>query len=204
MRDKEEGYQGVRFKTVMIGGSPPIDCGIEELKHWCKIFNDYNLAPPYPGGSFGNLSFRALCGQNAFVITTARTGLGALTSECFAEVSGVNLEQGVVYASGEREPSSESMVHYVIYRERPEINAIFHGHSPEILVQVKELKIPETRKEAPYGTLELVEEVLRIIGAEPFFVMKNHGFVALGRTMEEAGELTLRMYRQCVRIPTLV
>lgn len=208
MSGKEEGYQGVRFRTEMVGKKAPDDYRIEELKYWCKIFNDYNLAPPYPGGSFGNLSFRVQQDLNTFIITTAKTGLGALTSGCFAQVFSVDLESGlesgIVYAAGEREPSSESMVHFALYRKRPEINAIFHGHSPEILGSAHQLGALETEREVPYGTLALVEEVLKIPSSEQFFVMKNHGFVALGSTMEEAGELALRMYRQCVRIPTLV
>lgn len=206
MSDKEEGYEGIRFESVSIGREAPTDPRIEELMYWCKLFDDYHLAPPYPGGSFGNLSFRVTEGQNDCIITTARTGLGALTNKCFAKVSGVDWEQRHVYSSCiiGKDPSSESMVHFVIYRERPEINAIFHGHSAEILNYAESLKIPETEREVPYGTIELVEEVLKVLDNESFFVMKNHGFVALGRTMGETGELTLRMYRQCVRIPTLV
>lgn len=196
-----ESYEGVRFKTTIVSVEVPTDNRIEELKHWCEIFHLYNLAPPYPGGSYGNLSFRARWTRNynAFIITTAKTGLGALTNECFVKVSGVDLKQGIAYAHGAKEPSSESMVHYVIYRERPEINAIFHGHSPEILVAAERLGIPETEREAPYGTRESVEEVIRILDYKDFLLMKNHGFLALGKTMQEAGELTMRMHRQAVR-----
>lgn len=197
----QEGYRGVRFKTTIVGIEAPVDHRIKELEYWCAIFDRHDLAPPYKDGSYGNLSFRARDRRNAnaFIITTARTGLGALTNKCFAKISGVDLKQGVVYACCVKEPSSESMVHYVVYRERPDVGAVFHGHSPEILVSANALEVPETEREAPYGTLALVEEVLNVLGKGNFLIMKNHGFLSLGKTMQEAGELAMRMHRQTVR-----
>lgn len=196
----QEGYQGTKFKTNPVGEAPT-DYRIEELIYWCGIFNDYNLAPPYPDGSYGNLSFRVEDEKIDFIITTSRTGLGALRNECFARVCGVDFGRRVIDACvvKGKEPSSESMVHFVIYRERPEINAVFHGHSPEILAAAEKLGILITGREVPYGTRESVEEVISILKSESFLAMKNHGFLALGRTMQEAGELTMRMYRQSVR-----
>lgn len=198
-----EKYEGVRFKTTIVGVKVPTDNRIQELEYWCGIFHKCNLAPPYEDedGSYGNLSFRRRRRQNynAFIITTAKTGLNVLTNECFSNVSGVDFKQGIVYACGAKKPSSESMLHYAIYRERPEINAVFHGHSPEILASANALGVPETAREVPYSTIELVEEVLRILDKENFLLMKNHGFLAFGKTMQEAGELTMRMHRQAVR-----
>lgn len=194
-----ESYEGVRFMTTIVGIQAPTDARIEELKFWCGVFHGRNLAPPYEGGSYGNLGFRRRAGANAFIITTSRTGLNALTDNCFAEVPDVDLRKGVVYACGVREPSSESMVHYTIYRERPDVGAVFHGHSPEIVGSANALGVPETEREAPYGTLELVEEVLRVLNNENFLIMRNHGFLSLGKTMQEAGELAMRMHRQAVR-----
>lgn len=197
-----ERYEGARFKTTIVGVEAPTDNRIQELRYWCGIFHKYNLAPPYEGGSYGNLSFRARQARNynAFIITTAKTSLNLTNcNECFAKVSGVDFEKGIVYASGVKEPSSESMLQFVIYRERPEINAVFHGHSSEILAVAKGLGVPETEKEAPYGTVALVKEVLEILDRENFLLMKNHGFLSLGKTMQEAGELAMRMHRQAIR-----
>lgn len=196
-----EGYEGVRFMTTSIGIKAPTGARIEELKSWCEVFHKHNLAPPYPGGSYGNLSFRVRPGANGFVITTSKTGLNVLTDDCFAEVFNVDLRGGVVYACGVREPSSESMVHYVIYRERPDVGAVFHGHSPEILASANALGMPETEREMPYGTLDLVKEVLKVLNKENFLVMKNHGFLSLGKTMQEVGELAMQMHCQAVRVP---
>lgn len=194
-----EDYEGVRFVTTLVGIKAPTDTRTGELQYWCGAFHGHGLAPPYKDGSFGNLGFRRKAGANAFIITTSKTGLGALTTNNFSEVLYVDLGRGIVYASGVREPSSESMVHYAIYRERPDVGAVFHGHSPEILASANALGVPETEREMPYGTLGLVEEVLKVLNRENFLIMKNHGFLSLGETMQEAGELAMRMHRQAIR-----
>lgn len=192
-------YEGVKFRVKIISKKLPKDPRIKELKHRCGEFHRYNLAPPYEGGSYGNLSFRLQNGKDSFVITGSRIGLkNALTDDCFVKVSSVNLRKGIIYAHGTRKPSSESMLHFAIYHQKKDVNAILHGHSQEILFCAKKLKIPKTRQEEPYGTIELVQRVLEILDDESFLIMKNHGFISLGKTIEEAGELVLQIYRKCL------
>jgi len=191
-------YQGIKFRVEVVNRKIPEDKRLEELKYWCKEFHRLNLAPPYEGGSYGNLSFRFKDGEDAFIITGSRIGLkDKLSNECFVKVLSCDLDKGVVYTSGVREPSSESMLHFAIYHHRKDVNAIFHGHCQEILSHASRLKISETKKEEPYGTIELVQRVLEILNDESFLVMKNHGFISLGKTMKEAGELTLQIHRRC-------
>ena len=187
-------YEGVKFTVEFISSDVPQDLRLDELKKWCKIFHEKNLAPPYPDGSYGNLSFRVE--EKEFIITGSKIGLkDSLTNGCFVKVDFVDFETGKVFIHGIRDPSSEAMLHSAIYNKREDVNAIFHGHSPEILANSSKLKIPETKKEEPYGTIELVDSVLDILDDEKFIIMKNHGFIALGETMEEAGEKTLEIYK---------
>ncbi len=182
-------YHGVKFKTEFVFREIPNDPRIEELKKWCKIFHDLNLAPAYEGGSFGNLSFRLKEGQNEFIITGSKIGLkDNLTNDCFVKVINCDFKNNLISAQGSREPSSESLLHFAIYQKRPEINAVFHGHNCEKL----DLKTAiETKEEKPYGTIELVDSVLEVLGNNNFIIMKNHGFLVLGRSMEEAGEIII-------------
>lgn len=161
---------------------------LNELKYWCKIFHKYNLAPVHKGCSYGNLSFRAR--GNQFIITASQLPMkDNLTDDCFVLVS--SLKNGIVYAHGTKKPSSESMLHYAIYRKRKDVNAIFHGHSKNML----SLKIlPETKREEPYGTMKLVRAVLEVLDNNNFLIMKNHGFLSLGKNMREAGKLALKMH----------
>ncbi|MDO9578479.1 MAG: DUF559 domain-containing protein [Candidatus Cloacimonadales bacterium] len=197
----QEGiYQGVKFKTNFIYKTPPIHEDIEELKNWCRIFHEKNLAPPYPGGSFGNLSFRTR--MNTFIITGSRIGLKcSLIADCFVEVFDCDSRKKELNVVGLREPSSETMLHAAIYQKRPDVRAIFHGHSPELLQNAKRLHIPETKEEKPYGTIELVESVLEIIDKNNLIMMKNHGFIAVGSSMAEAGELVLRYLAKVIVLP---
>lgn len=183
-----EEYKGVKFKTILNNTEAPVDSRLDELRYWCKIFHERNLAPSYPDGSFGNLSFRINPKENIFIITGARIGLReALANDCFVKVTHCDMREFTVFAAGTRHPSSESMLHYAIYKQRPDVNAIFHGHCNELLQSSSLLGIKETEKQEPYGTLELVNSVLKISEKDNFLIIKKHGFISLGNSMKEAG-----------------
>ncbi len=191
-------YSGVKFKTEMLAKDTPSDPRIEELKYWCKIFDEKGLAPPYEGGSYGNLSFRLRKDKNEFIITASQSGLAdSTTNDRFVSVLSVDLKKSIVYAKGLRKPSSGSMLHFAIYQKRKDIQAIFHGHCQIISAKASSLKIPTTTREEPYGTISLVKRVLEIVDKKNFLEMKNHGFISLGRTLDEAGNLVLSALNQC-------
>ena len=188
----------VKFKTKMISKEIPSDSRIKELKRWCEIFHKRNLAPPYEGGSHGNLSFRLNKKGDRFIITGSRIGLkNKLTPACFVEVVSCDLNKKTVHASGIRKPSSETMLHFAIYHKRKDVRAIFHGHSKKIIASAKKLALPVTIKEAPYGTVKLTQRVLEILDGEPFLVMKNHGFISVGKSMKEVGRRVLKINKMC-------
>lgn len=190
----------VSFTTVFTDTLPPIDPAIEELKGWCRRFHEQGLTPPYEGSSLGNLSFRTEKGNNAFIITASQLGLkDNPTEDAFVRVHTCDYDRGIVHASGTREPSSESMLHFEIYKARKDIGAIFHGHCAPILERAEEMVLPITRKEEPFGSVALVRRVLEILDEHTFVVMRNHGFLALGEDMESAGRLALRVHGECLR-----
>jgi ribulose-5-phosphate 4-epimerase/fuculose-1-phosphate aldolase len=192
-----EEYNGVKFKTILKNLGTPADPRLEELRYWCRIFHEKNLAPPYQGGSYGNLSFRINPGENKFIITGTCIGLkDTLTDDCFVKVVDCDLRNALVYAEGKRYPSSESMLHFSIYNQRPDINVIFHGHCKEILQSAQERNIPETETEESYGTIELVNSVLKITEKNNFICIKNHGFISLANSMSEAGEKCLEILQK--------
>ncbi len=188
-------FHAVKFQTKILYRATPQDKRIDEIRKWAKIFHANNLTPIIESNiSCGNLSFRINPGENKFIITCSQMGFNKeLSEDAFAQVFDCNFEQGVVFALGEREPSSESMLHFAIYKSRPEVNAIFHGHSAKILENYSSLKLVETVKEQPYGTPELAFEVLDVLKDNNFVVMKNHGFVSVAETMDEAGNGTLKI-----------
>jgi L-ribulose-5-phosphate 4-epimerase len=183
-----------KFRIEFTAPAVPDDPRLAELKRWCSVFHQHDLAPLYENGSFGNLSFRAAPGADEFFITA--TGLKLkhdLPNESFVKVTAVDLDRQLIKAEGSLAPSSESMLHYAIYNERKDVGAIFHGHSPLILKNGGKLKLPATSQEEPYGSLALVRSVRDILPGNNFIIMKNHGFLSLGRTPDEAGDQALKV-----------
>ena len=190
----------VSFSTTFTGTLPPVDPGIEELKGWCRTFHERGLTPSFEGSSLGNLSFRPDKGKDSFIITASQLELkDNLTEDAFVRVHACDADRGIVRASGIREPSSESMLHFEIYRARKEIGAIFHGHCAPILERAEERNLAVTRREEPFGSSALVRRVMEMLDDHTFIVMKNHGFLALGEDMESAGELALCVHGECLR-----
>ncbi len=184
---------GVRFETVFLSESPPDDERTNQLLYWGKRFDKLGLAPK----SAGNLSFRT---KKGFVITGTGASLGTIKKEELVEVSKVETEKSriLVYVKGPVVPSKESLLHSEIYDLRAEINAVFHAHDQLVLEFANELEMPSTEREQPRGSYELVNEVNRLLGLTESikcFVLKNHGVIFMGETLEEAGRLAEHMSR---------
>ena len=173
-----EKYQGVKFKTNFIKKEVPKDKKAEELLNWCYVLSKYNK-----GGS-GNLSYRTASGC---VITGAGTDLIKATIYDLVEVTGFNEGKKEISINGIKEPSSEAFLHLKIYQKLGKINAVFHGHALDIP------NVPVTKKEYSYGTLELADSVVDLAENNNFLIAKNHGFFALGETMDEAGKKVIKL-----------
>lgn len=176
----DEGYVGVKFRTVYESHTAPHDKVVDELIHWCRRFADLGLV----GKAMGNLSART---RRGFIITPTGTDPQTITPRQFVEVTGVDVVRLELHVAGTHEPSSESMLHDAIYHARSDVRAIFHGHDDELLQRAEQLGIPVTEREQPYGTTALVREVLCVVPGNEFFVMRGHGFVALGGDCAAAG-----------------
>jgi ribulose-5-phosphate 4-epimerase/fuculose-1-phosphate aldolase len=179
----------IRFNISFVSDEMPRDAKIEELKEWSEKFQKNGLTPEFEGNYTGNLSFRS---REGFVITVS--GLKSkenLSNDCFVYVKNYDEQSNTVYVEGSRQPSSEAVMHHLIYKTRKEINAVFHGHNDTIIMNAEKLGFPVTEREHEPGTIELAKEALKVLGNKNLIVLKNHGFVSLGRTMKEAGELAL-------------
>jgi ribulose-5-phosphate 4-epimerase/fuculose-1-phosphate aldolase len=179
----------IRFNIIFVSDEVPIDAKIDELKEWSERFQKNELTPEFEGNYTGNLSFRS---KEGFVITAS--GLKSkenLSNDCFVYVKNYEKESNTVYVEGRRQPSSEAVMHFLIYKTRKEVNAVFHGHNDAIIMNAEKLGFPVTEREHEPGTIALAKEALKVLGDKNLIVLRNHGFVSLGRTMKEAGELAL-------------
>lgn len=189
----------VKFRVEFLSRDITHDDRIDQLIHWCMRFSELGLTPAFKGGgrALGNLSFRLWDHRPSFMITASSLpSKKSLVASDFVQVHQSDPVRKVVFASGVKDPSSESMMHYQIYALRSEIGAVFHGHDAEIIDNAVLLGVPQTAKEERPGTTELLNEVVRVLKGENFIVMKNHGFLSLGRTMEEAGTQALQIKKK--------
>jgi L-fuculose-phosphate aldolase len=97
--------------------------------------------------------------------------------------------------SGRRSPSSELAMHLLIYRRRPDINAVCHAHPP-VATGYAAARIPLNRAiisevvlslgcipVAPYatpGTPELTDALAPLVQGNDALLMANHGVVTYG------------------------
>jgi L-fuculose-phosphate aldolase len=145
-------------------------------------------------GTDGNISVR-LDGDR-LLITPSGLAKGRLSPDdiVIIDINGKKLQ-------GRLEASSEMLMHLFVYKSRPEIKACVHSHPPyttafaaagidladDILPEVVVFvgKIPLTDY-APPGT-DAVPKVLEPhIEEQNAFVLRNHGLLTIGRTLDEA------------------
>ena len=197
------GYKGPLFRTVYISREAPKSPKITEIVFWGKIFSDLSLAPSYGAGSHGNMSFRY---RRGCVITATRTDLKNLDAGDFIEIIDCVKEKGemLVFCNGKRVPSTDAVIHYLIYRERPDIHAILHGHDDLVLEKADQFHIARTGCERESGSLALFREIQKVLARKKYLIIRNHGILAFGRTIREAGERALRVHERAMGKPASV
>lgn len=110
--------------------------------------------------------------------------------------------------TGRRRPSSEWGIHHRILRERPEVGAVLHLHSPAATAlaclregippfhyMVAVAGGPDIRcaPYATYGTRALADGVLAALAGRTACLMANHGLVTCGRDPEDALALAIEV-----------
>lgn len=167
-----EIHVGVKFEVVHGPEEPVRDPRIEELIRIGKALAAKGFCPE----NCGNLSFRVL---NGFVITPVCASLGNLTIKDFVLVKGVDISKKKVFCAGKTKPSSESMMHKMIYDARPDAQVIIHAHALDLKNAMT------TEKAYPYGTLEFAQSAVEILKDDDLVILKDHGFVSVGKTVDE-------------------
>lgn len=161
-------------------------------------------------GGEGNVSIRLPDGN--LLVTPSRLCKGKLTSKDF-----VVLGPTGVQISGDRDPSSELLLHLHIYRQRDDVQAIVHAHPPTatgfaaagealsdpILAEMYAMfrRIPVTEYANP-GSPELAEAIAPYIEEHDALLLRNHGVITVAPDLESA-YLRMELVEQFARI-TLV
>lgn len=161
----------------------------QELTKYGKIAG----AKGYTPGISGNFSARY--GEN-IVITSSGSANGYLEDTDF---SVINFEGNQL--EGNPKPSSEKFLHIEFYKQRPDINAVLHVHSPYLTAfaatgqGLEEPISPEiiycfggipVANYAMPGSDELVRTTAKFFNNYDVVLMENHGVIVCGKDIKDA------------------
>ena len=159
---------------------------IAEIVSVCNEIYDKGLV----SGKAGNVSARF---GDVVAITPTLKSLSRLDEE---DIVLVNMD-GEVLTKGK--PSSEVNMHLEIYKNRSDVTAIVHTHSPyatgfafsdkklrrlEGFGEIKNPYMPFIEYEKP-GSNELAKSAVEGLGEEDVLILKNHGVICVGDNLKE-------------------
>jgi len=148
----------------------------------------------YTASNDGNISVRI--GPDRLLMTPKSVCKGFMTPDmmCVTDLDGKKI-------SGDRDPSSEALMHLEVYRQRPDVNAVVHAHPPtatgfavagipldravlaEVLTTLGSIPLAEY---ATPSTAELPEAVRKYIKAHDGMLLANHGALTVGADLYAA------------------
>ncbi len=149
-------------------------------------------------GSGGNVSVR-IDGEASMAVTPSSARYQDLSA---GDMFIVGFDLSVIEGNEKLKPSVESGMHSVIYRMRPDVNAVVHTHQAygSVFAIINE-PVPALFDEAafplghlveivPYalsGSTDLVHNVEeKLSNNANAYILQNHGILALGRTLDKA------------------
>ena len=151
-------------------------------------------ARAYTASNDGNISVRL--GSDRLVMTPKSVCKGFMTPDmmCITDLDGRKLQ-------GDRDPSSEMLMHLEVYRQRGDVQAVVHAHPPTatgfavagipldraVLAEVLTTlgSIPIAAYATP-STKELPEAVRKYIKAHDGMLLANHGALTVGSDLFSA------------------
>jgi L-fuculose-phosphate aldolase len=142
----------------------------------------------YTASNDGNISVRL--GADRLLMTPKSVCKGFMTPDmmCITDLEGRKLQ-------GDRDPSSEMLMHLEVYRQRPDVQAVVHAHPPtatgfavagipldravlaEVLTTLGSIPIADY---ATPSTKALPEAVRKYIKAHDGMLLANHGALTVG------------------------
>jgi L-fuculose-phosphate aldolase len=148
----------------------------------------------YTASNDGNISVRL--GSDRLLMTPKGVCKGFMTPDmmCITDLDGRKLQ-------GDRDPSSEMLMHLEVYRQRQDVQAVVHAHPPtatgfavagipldravlaEVLTTLGSIPIAEY---ATPSTRELPEAVRKYIKAHDGMLLANHGALTVGGDLYSA------------------
>lgn len=199
LSNTEEYYSGVKFHCQQKDFAFAATKTLKKLNFWAWLFKELGLAPAHPTGAYGNFSSRTE--QHSFLISASgMMPKEKIVASNYCLVTRCDEEAMFLEYCGVTPPSSETLLHHLIYRNRSDVGAILHGHNNLLLKSCKSLCIASTQSYYDYGTKELAAAASELAIKEDFFILKDHGFVALGKDLNAAGQTTLHFLQKLIAL----
>lgn len=139
---------------------------------------------------YGSISLRTISGM---LITAGGSRLDSIGIEDIVEVRDYDPARNSVIAIGIKEPSSETPMHFLIYRGFQSVNAVIHLHDYSVLDRED---LVSTEREFPYGTIELAMEVIKALKRSNYVLIKGHGSVCMGKSLDETLDKVFEMHER--------
>ncbi|MEN9207315.1 MAG: class II aldolase/adducin family protein [Gloeomargarita sp. GMQP_bins_120] len=199
--------EGVIKYRVRHQAGPPIPWDlVTELEQWRQRLRAQGWLGQYPDGlSYGNVSQRHP--QGGLVITATQVAhRPQLTAQDYVHVTAYDPATHTLTVVGPLAASSEAPTHWAIYDLHPDIQVVFHIHSPDLWRRLlQEPGVPCTAPDIPYGTQAMAQAIRRLYPpdidpfAHPCFVMAGHadGVFSFGRTARQAGQALMQWLTAC-------
>ncbi|MCR4880706.1 MAG: class II aldolase/adducin family protein [bacterium] len=163
--------------------------GYKEFSQYCKLLYQKGLAP----GCSGNASINK---GSHIAITPSGVSMNDICEDNIVEM---DFDGNVI---GKGKASSEKIMHSLIYKNRPDIKAIIHTHSPFLstlalkriglkdspIVELKYLfgnEVPLVKYNPP-GSNELALGVSEALKTTNAAIMQNHGAIVIAKNIQDA------------------
>jgi L-fuculose-phosphate aldolase len=148
----------------------------------------------YTASNDGNISARLDDGRLLMTPKNVCKGFMDPAMMCITDLDGKKL-------AGERDPSSEMLMHLEVYRQRPDVQAVVHAHPPiatgfavagipldravlaEVVTTLGSVPIAEY---ATPSTIELPNAVRKYVKSHDGMLLANHGALTIGADLFSA------------------
>jgi len=182
---------------------PEITALRSQLTQFCHRLYERDLV----GSTEGNASVKI--DLQRILITPSGSSLGYIEPDDLVIISMDGRQ-----LSGEKKPSSEYRLHLGVYQHRWDIGAICHAHpvaatacgvagialdQPILAEIISAFGIVPLVEYGTPGTPEVFEKMVDLVERYDAYLLKNHGAVTLGATLEEAFN-KMEMVERCARV----
>jgi L-fuculose-phosphate aldolase len=155
----------------------------------------------------GHISVRLPNAPERFLMKPAGIGLEEMTADNIitVDIAGKKVE-------GSMSRHNEVFIHTEVLRARPDIQAVIHTHPPHAVAfsSLGRPLLPVGNDGVTFVDLPIFAEttdliitqargqaVARCLGERPALILRNHGIVTAGRSIEEAVWIALKLEKAC-------